>query len=52
MQMLPLAGWWMVRHWPEAQALRAVRRTAWAYAAWTVATWVQAVAGWPLLFGL
>lgn len=52
MQMLPLTGWWMVRHWPEAQALRAVRRTAWAYAAWTVATWVQAVAGWPLLFGL
>lgn len=52
MQFLPLAGWWLARRWPERQALLGVHAVGVAYVVLTALTFVQAVAGMPLLFGL
>lgn len=52
MQILPFVGWWLARHQPVQQALRAVRTTAAIYTALTVTTFTQALAGVPLFFGL
>jgi hypothetical protein len=51
MQILPVMGWWLARRWPAHHALRAVRTTAAIYAALTIATFAQALAGVPLFFG-
>jgi hypothetical protein len=52
MQILPLLGWWFARRQPVPQALHSVRTAAAIYTALTLATFAQALAGVPLLFGL
>jgi hypothetical protein len=51
MQLLPFAGWCLACRWPVPRALHAVRAVAVIYTVLTLATFVQAVAGVPLLFG-